>query len=129
MKKIILIVLVLALCGGGYFMLTQKAAYKDGVYEASHNGNFGETRVKLTIKDNAIAECELVLIDKAGKVKDANYDYENADEIVQVMKEYPEMLVKAGSVEEFEKLDAISGATVTFKEFALAAKDALAKAR
>ncbi|MBQ8691844.1 MAG: FMN-binding protein, partial [Synergistaceae bacterium] len=80
-------------------------------------------------KDNAIAECELVLVDKAGKVKDANYDYENADVIVEVMKEYPAMLVKAGSVEEFEKLDAISGATVTFKEFALAAKDALAKAK
>ena len=129
MKKIVLIILVLALCAGGYFMLTKKAAYKDGVYEASHNGNFGETRVKLVIKDNKIINCELVLVDKTGKVKDANYDYKNADEIVQVMKEYPAMLIKAGSVEEFEKLDAISGATVTFKEFALAAKDALAKAR
>ena len=137
MKKVVLILIVIAAAAGAfYFVKCRNVSYKDGVYEASHVGNFGETKVKLTLKDNKIIACDLTMFDKQGRVKDENYGKDHGEKgrllgqvIARAAKEYPEMLIKAGSVEEFNKLDAISGATVTFKEFALTAQEALDKAK
>ena len=137
MKKFVVLILILVIAGGAFYLLKCRAVtYKDGVYEASHVGNFGETKVKITLKDNKIIACDLTMFDKQGKVKDENYGKDHGEKgrllgqvIARAAKEYPEMLIKAGSVEEFNKLDAISGATVTFKEFALTAQEALDKAK
>ena len=133
MKKVVLILIVIAAAVGAfYFVKCRNVPYKDGVYEASHVGNFGETKVKLTLKDNKIIACDLTMFDKQGKVKDENYGSDlsaenrlKAQKAVQSAERYAALLVAKGSVED---VDAISGATISYNEFTEAVKNALAKA-
>ncbi len=137
MKKLIIIVLIAAVAASGvFYMKCRNVSYKDGIYEGAASGNFGDTKVKITLKDNKIVDCNLTLIDKNGQIKDENYGRDSGEKgfqlaqlVVRAINEYPAMLVKAGSLENFEKLDAISGATVSFKEMQIAVKDALEKAK
>lgn len=137
MKKLIIIALIiLALAGGFLFMKNRDVSYQDGVYEGAASGNFGQTKVKITLKDNKIVDCVLTAIDKDGNVKNENYGRDSGEKNYQLaqialngMMKYPEMLIKAENLKNFEKLDAVSGATVAFKEMQAAVKEALDKAK
>ena len=132
-SMIVLIIIMLAAAAAGFFLLRWPVALKDGTYEASASGAFGDTCVLLTLREGRIVDCELTAIDKEGKVKDEHYgegggeaDRRMAQIALQGMRQYPGMLLEAQDV---EKLDAVSGATVTFREFQAAVKEALEKAR
>lgn len=120
------LVVVLAACGS--------VTYKDGTYEGEYTGDDNDSNtVSIVIKDGKIESCEAVFFDADGKVKDENYSkdsspesYKKAQIAVEGMKEYAGMLVELGNVEEIE---AISGATISWKAFQEAVKDALEKAR
>ena len=130
---IIFVVALAAVAAAGFFLLRGPAALKDGTYEASASGAFGDTNVTLTIREGRIADCKLTAIDKEGRVKDEHYgegsgeaNHRLAQIALQGMTQYPGMLLEA---QDPDKLDAVSGATVTFREFQAAAKEALEKAR
>lgn len=114
-------------CSGG----APKDGTYEGIYEDEESGS-GMT-VTLTIADGAITECELVATDKTGAVKDEHYgeasgeaNYQKAQRAVEGMKQYPDQLVALQNVDD---IDAVSGATVSLKEFQIAVKDALKKAK
>ena len=139
--SIIIFVVALAAAAAGFFLLRGPAALKDGTYEASASGAFGDTNVTLTIREGRIADCKLTAIDKEGRVKDEHYgegsgeaNHRLAQIALQGMRQYPGMLIEAqdsagDALQALDKLDAVSGATVTFREFQAAAKEALEKAR
>lgn len=120
-----LVMVLLVACG--------KSNYKDGVYEGVYKGEGSSTlSVKLTLKDNKIAECSYESTDKKGNPKDENYgkeageaNYAIAQRALKGTKTYPAKLVEAGNVDDME---AVSGATVSFKEFKKAVGEALEKA-
>ncbi len=132
MKKILLsLTLVLgvvfcASCG--------KVEYKDGTYEGSykdteHNSTM---KVELKIKDNKITDVKMEARDKDGKIKGKDYGkeagekkYELAQMAVEGTKQYPDMLIKSQNLED---MDAVSGATGSFKQFKAAVEEALKKA-
>ncbi len=128
-KKIISAVLTLVFvvsltaCGG--------PSYKDGTYEGEHNNNGNVATVKITLKEGVITECSAEFRDKTGEIKGENYgkdrdkaSYEKAQIAAKNMVKYPEKLVEVGSL---EGLEAISGATISYKEFKAAVEDALLK--
>lgn len=148
MKKIIALLLAcmvcaaLTGCGGGG---TKNVSYKDGTYTAessvftnddgTEDGN-GYGVVTLTIKDGKIADCQYQTFEVDGTLKDADYGKQNgeianrdyygkAQKAVAACDEYAKMLI---ANEGLDGLDAISGATVNFKEFEEAVKLALADA-
>ena len=129
---------VLAGCGGS-------VSYKDGTYEArsaeyinedgSEEGN-GYGIVNVTIKDGAIADCTFKTYELDGTEKGEDYGkksgsiankdfYNKAQKAVGACGKYAEQLVLAGSV---DGVDAISGATINYRQFVEAADAALAQA-
>ncbi len=132
---------LLAGCGGG------TAKYADGTYEGksevyinedeeSDEGN-GYGVVKITIKDNAVTECEFKTYEEDGTLKDENYgkksggvankDYFNkAQKAVAACDEYASQLIQSGNVDD---VDAISGATINYNEFKEAVNAALKEAK
>ncbi len=127
-------------CGG------KSASYKDGTYEAqssvyenddgTDDGN-GYGVVSLTIKDGKITDCTFTTYEKDGTLKDeeygkedgriANKDYYNkAQKANAACAEYASMLVQNG---QLDGIDAISGATINYKEFKEAVEAALEQAK
>ena len=135
MKKIFLfLALVIFLAGGAYFFMNANAKinYKDGVYNASVTDSFGELKLTLELKDNKIIKCDLAGYDKEGHIKDENYaknsgpkKYELGQIAVNAINKYPAMLIESQNINE---LDAISGATVSFKQFKDMVNDILKQA-
>ncbi len=130
---------MLAGCGGS------AVSYMDGTYEArsaeyinedgSEEGN-GYGVVTVTIKDGAIADCTFRTYELDGTVKGEDYGmksgsiankdfYNKAQKAVGACEKYAEQLVLAGSV---DGVDAISGATINYRQFVEAADAALAQA-
>ncbi len=126
-------------CGG------KSVSYKDGTYEAqssvyenddgTDDGN-GYGVVSVTIKDGKIADCTFTTYEKDGTLKDeeygkedgriANKDYYNkAQKANAACAEYASMLVQNG---QLDGIDAISGATINYKEFKEAVEEALKQA-
>ena len=124
---------------------SSKTTYADGTYEAkssvftnddgTEDGN-GYGVVTLTIKDGAITECTYQTFEIDGTLKDGDYGkqngeianrdyYSKAQKAVAACDEYAKMLVSNGSLKD---IDAISGATVNYKEFKEAVELALADA-
>ena len=134
MKKIIIILILIILIGaGGFFILKSPAAYHDGIYTASTSGAFGDTKITLEIKDGKILKCNLEAVDKEGNIKNENYGRNSGEKNFQIAqtalagtKKYPELLIEAQDV---EKVDAISGATVSHREFVRLVQEALKKSR
>lgn len=131
-KKSLFVVLIsvfslaLSACG--------KVSYKDGSYEGEYfNEEKGsKTVVSINISDNIITECKATFYDSEGNEKGEDYgkgledsQTEKAQIAVKGMKEYAPKLVEEGSI---DKMEAVSGATVSFKEFESAVKEALKKA-
>ncbi len=131
MKKTLSIIFILALsivvvaCGA--------TKYNDGEYTGEFLGDANaKTVVHIVIKDQQITECSMECFDKNGDLKDEHYgessgetNFQKAQRAVEGMKQYPEMLVQTQSIED---MDAVSGATVSFKEFSEAVNMALKQA-
>ena len=120
--------LLLTGCGG------KKVSWKDGTYEAqssvfenddgTDDGN-GYGVVSVTISGGKITDCSFLTYEADGKLKDedygkedgriANKDYYNkAQKANAACAEYASLLVQNG---QLDGIDAISGATINFKEF------------
>lgn len=123
--------LALSACGKG-----APAAYKDGtytgVYVDQEAKDKSSSEVTLKIESGRIVDCQYVEKDKNGKVKDKDYgkdsgeaNYQLAQIAVEGMQSYPGQLLEKQNPDE---MDAVSGATVSFKCFQEAARQALDKA-
>jgi major membrane immunogen (membrane-anchored lipoprotein) len=120
-------------------------SYADGTYtgqssvyesdEDEGNGN-GYGVVTLTIQDNTIVSCTYLTYEPDGTLKDENYglqdgavanrDYYNkAQKAIAACDVYAEELVETN---DLKKVDAVSGATINYKNFEEAVKDALKQA-
>jgi len=133
--------LLLAGCASG--------SYRDGTYTAQSEvyegleddggleGGDGYGVVTITLRDNVIVDCEFTTYMLDGTVKDENYgtqngeianqDYYNkAQRAVRASQNYAQQLAAKGKLED---VDAISGATISYQEFAEAVKEALKQAR
>lgn len=127
--------LMLASCGAkNYADGTYEG--KSSVYTGEDEGGNGYGVAKITIADNVIVDCEFDTYEPEGKLKDedygkadgeiANKDYYNkAQKAVMGSKNYAEQLSAKGALKE---VDAVSGATISYKQFNEAVEDALSKA-
>lgn len=103
---------------------------KDGTYTAdsSENEKLGHSHVELTIKNGAIEKVVHTSIDKEGKQKDEHYGEEKepgaqkkAQNAYKAIVSYGEQLTAS---KDLAKVDAVSGATVSYDQF----KEAVTKA-
>ncbi|MDR2553022.1 MAG: FMN-binding protein, partial [Treponema sp.] len=92
--------------------------------------------ITLTVKDGKPGACTFITRQKDGTIKAEDYGkiggeisnadfYEKAQLAVRAMKGYAEQFVETGSL---EKVDALSGATISYEQFLEAAEKALEKA-
>ncbi|MDO4788325.1 MAG: FMN-binding protein [Johnsonella sp.] len=112
-----------------------EVSYKDGVYsgESSKDEFGGKITVEISVKDGKITEASMKDLDKNGVEKGEEYGkdigqeglYKKAQQAVEGAKQYPVLLVESGSI---ENMDAVSGATVSFKVFKEAVENALSGA-
>lgn len=134
MKKILTSVILVSLmvvltaCGGGGKL--QIGSY-EGQSSKDSRGGYGV--VKIEVKDGKITSAEFLQYNGDGSLKDESYgkdsgeeNYKKAQEALEASKQYAEKLVETQDV---AKVDAITGATSSWKHFQEAAKDALAKAK
>ncbi len=129
----------LTACGGS------AAKYKDGtyegksqVYEGDEDGNGdGYGVATVTIKDNQVTDCQYLTYQTDGTLKDENYGkkngeianadfYNKAQKAVLACPKYAAGYVENG---DLSKVDAISGATISYNEFQEAVEDALNQAK
>ena len=139
MKKYLLIGMVVALslltaCGKKDF---SKMTFNDGEYqghyESDDKDNKDSADVTITIQDNKIVNCTAEFKDSKGNIKGDDYakdagedKYQKAQIPVQGFSTYADKLVE---VQDPDQVDAVSGATVSNKEFKEAVWDALEKAK
>lgn len=112
--------------------------YKDGRYtaksSADDNGAVGE--IALVIANGKITKVDYKGIKKDGKIKDGEYGktsgkienqefYNKAQLAVKAAATYGPKLIET---QDLEKIDAVSGATVSYNQFTEAAKKALKQA-
>lgn len=126
-------IILAAACGNS---ISNASNAKDGVYEGIYknedDSNSSSMTVTLTIKDGKIIDASLQEFDSTGKLKDENYgknsgdkNYAIAQRAVKATKTYPALLIEK---QDLNDIDAVSGATVSYKLFKSAVADALAKA-
>jgi len=108
---------------------------KDGIYtvESSLDAELGKSVLTLTIRGKKITDAEFAGFDIFGKRKDENYgefaatvaDYQKAQAAVDAIKIYPAQLVET---QDLSKVDAISGATISYNQFVETVTRAVAEA-
>ena len=109
---------------------------KDGTYtvESSLDEKLGKSVLTLTIKDKKIISAEFEGYDLFGNVKGEDYgsltgkdsaDYKKAQTAVKAIKLYPAQLVET---QDLRKVDAISGASISYSQFVETATIALSEA-
>ena len=109
---------------------------KDGIYtaESSLDEKLGKSTLTLTIKDKKIIAAEFEGYDLFGNVKGEDYgsltgkdsaDYKKAQVAVDAIKKYPAQLVET---QDLSKVDAISGASISYGQFIETANIALNEA-
>ena len=109
---------------------------KDGIYtvESSRDEKLGNSTLTLTIKDKKITAVEFTGYDLFGNVKDEEYgsltgkdsaDYKKAQVAVKAIKTYPQQLLET---QDLSKVDAISGATISYGQFVETTKRAVEEA-
>ena len=109
---------------------------KDGTYtvESSLDEKLGKSVLTLTIKDKKIVAADFVGYDLFGNVKGEDYgsltgkdsaDYKKAQVAVKAIKIYPAQLVET---QDLSKVDAISGASISYGQFVETANTALNEA-
>lgn len=111
----------------------EKVILKDGVYEGSYKDDDGGNMasyvdISFTVKNGKIVSCYSQEFMADGKPKDEHYgesagaqNFAKAQVAFEGMKEYPNELV---AKQDIDKVDAISGATISFKRFVEAVKNA-----
>lgn len=114
------------------------AGAKDGTYtaESSSDDTFGKGKLSLTIENQKITEATYFGIDKEGNIKDADYgkidgdttsaNYKKAQTAVKANATYAAQLIAA---QDLGKVDAVSGATVSYEQFSEAVLAALDQAK
>ena len=126
----------LAACGGGG---AKAKNYAPGTYtgQSSENEDGDYAIATVTIgEDNKITDIEFVSYEKNGNIKDENYgkqdgeianqDYFNrAQNAVAAMQKYADQVLE---VQDLAKLDAITGATLSYDQFNESVSIALSKA-
>ena len=139
MKKYLLVGMVVVLslltaCGKKDF---SKMTFNDGEYqghyESDDKDNKDSADVTITIQDNKIVNCTAEFKDSKGNIKGDDYakdagedKYQKAQIAVQGFSTYADKLVE---VQDPDQVDAVSGATVSNKEFKEAVWNALEKAK
>ena len=111
---------------------SSKKELKDGVFEGYYKDESATVKVVITVKDKKIIDCIREERDnKNNKIKDENYgkddadfNYKQAQKAVKNSEGYAKKLVE---VQDIEKVDSVSGATISYKRFKSAVKDALNK--
>lgn len=109
---------------------------KDGTYtvESSLDEKLGKSILTLAIKDKKIADAKFTGYDLFGNVKDEDYgsltgkdsaDYKKAQVAVKAIKVYPAQLVET---QDLSKVDAISGASISYEQFVETTKHAIEEA-
>ena len=109
---------------------------KDGTYtvESSRDDKLGNSTLTLTIKDKKIVAAEFTGYDLFGNVKGEDYgsltgkdsaDYKKAQVAVNAIKTYPAQLIET---QDLSKVDAISGATISYGQFVETTRRAIAEA-
>jgi major membrane immunogen (membrane-anchored lipoprotein) len=116
-----------------------KTVYKDGEYTGRSSpddtGAYGE--VSLSVSGGRITGCRFVTWQKDGSIKDENYGkvngeisnvdfYNKAQLAVRAMEQYARAFVEKQRV---DKIDAVSGATIAYNQFAEAVDKALEAAK
>ena len=97
----------------------------DGIYtvESSRDEKLGISQITLTIENHKIVGAEFVGYDLFGNAKGEDYgsltgkdsaDYKKAQIAVKANSEYAKQLVETQSL---DKVDAISGATISYNQF------------
>lgn len=126
------LILTLSSCGEKNF---SKMKFNDGVYKGKAENDDPKTTVNVTIeiKDNKIVASNVEFRDAKGNIKDESYGKETgetkyllAQKSVAGMNQYAGILLE---VQDPEKVDAISGATISNKLFKVAVWDALEAAK
>ena len=136
--------LLMTSCGGGEKTPAPKPAQnkidlstaKDGTYtvESSRDEKLGNSTLTLTIKDKKIIAAEFTGYDLFGNVKGEDYgsltgkdsaDYKKAQVAVNAIKVYPAQLVET---QDLSKVDAISGASISYGQFVETTKRAVEEA-
>ncbi len=107
---------------------------KDGTFTGEIKGE-GSSKmvVEIVVKEGKIVACTQESYDKEGQLKDMDYgkdsgeaNYMLAQKAYQGMQQYPEMLV---STQNIEDVQAVSGATISHKQFKAAVEEALKNAK
>lgn len=122
---LILSTMFVTACGG-------KKELKDGTFEGNYKDDSSTVKVVITVKDKKIVDCIREERDnKTNKIKDesygkddADFNYKQAQKAVKNSQGYAKKLVE---VQDIDKVDSVSGATVSYKRFKSAVKDALNK--
>ena len=112
---------------------------KDGTYnaESSENSEYGHGKIALTIKDHKIESVTYFGVDKDGAMKGEDYgkkngqisdpqNYKKAQNAVKANAAYGVQLVER---QQPGKVDAISGATISYEQFIEASTKALDEAK
>ena len=110
----------------------------DGIYtvDSSRDDKLGYSTLTLTIEDHKITQAEFTGIDLFGKIKNEDYgslisgkdssDYKKAQIAVKANSEYAKQLV---NLQSLEKVDAISGATISYNQFVEVVNKAIDEAK
>ena len=135
-RYVVAAVILIVIAAAAVFVVKGTSrGYRDGVYEGEYRNEDGGggTKVVLKIENNAIVDCQMTATDAEGHVKDEDYgkndseaNYRLCQISVEGMRQYPGKLLEA---QDIDKVDAVSGATVTHREFQIAVRQALQKAR
>lgn len=108
---------------------------KDGTYtaESSSHELYGKSKITIAVKDHRIESVTFVGFDKDGKLKDETYgegasesNRKKAQIALQGYNTYGKELVKT---QQLGKVDAISGATVSYEQFVEATQKAVSEAK
>lgn len=109
---------------------------RDGTYtvESSLDEKLGKSVLTLTIKDKKIVAADFEGYDLFGNIKGEDYgsllgkdsaDYKKAQTAVKAIKLYPAQLVET---QDLSKVDAISGASISYSQFVETTKRAVEEA-
>ena len=139
MKKYLLVGMIVALslltaCGKkDFFKMTFNDGEYQGHYESDDKDHKDSADVTITIQDGKIVACTAEFRDGKGNIKGDHYakdagedKYMKAQIAVQGFSTYADKLVE---VQDPNEVDAVSGATVSNKEFKEAVWNALEKAK
>ena len=110
---------------------------KDGTFsaESSRDEKLGKSVLTLTIKDKKIIDAQFTGYDLLGNEKNETYgeifgkdsaDYKKAQVAANAIKNYPEQLI---ATQDLYKVDAISGASISYEQFKETAEKILQDAK